>query len=72
MERIGRDDRHTDSVVHFSESVPERLFGDWAMLHDPANSWLGPENDGAEDWVERVRASDLKGIFKSLALQSTA
>ena len=67
IERIGRDDRHTDIIVHVSESVPDRLFGDWAMLHDPAKSWLGSENDGSKNWVERVRAADVKGIFRSLA-----
>ena len=39
-ERICADDRHVDVTPPISETVPDRLFPDWAMKHDPAVSWL--------------------------------
>ncbi|MGZ2258937.1 BLUF domain-containing protein [Roseobacter sp. A03A-229] len=38
--RICEDDRHVEVTQLVSEAVPERLFPDWAMKHDPAVSWL--------------------------------
>jgi hypothetical protein len=29
-----------DIVLHVDEPVSDRLFGSWAMLHDPDPSWL--------------------------------
>ncbi len=67
FERIGRDDRHVDVVLHISEPVSERMFGNWAMLHDPAQSWLIPEADPSGDALDRVRAGLVRGIFEALA-----
>lgn len=39
-ERICADDRHVEVTSLVSEGVPDRLFPDWAMKHDPAVSWL--------------------------------
>lgn len=72
--RISRDDRHVDVVLHVSEAVAERMFGEWAMLHDPALSWLPPETDTPGDGLDRVRANDaaanVRGIFEALATRS--
>jgi len=67
FERIGRDDRHVDVVVHVREHVAERMFGDWAMLHDPAQSWLLADGDGGGVGLDRVRAADMRGVFAALA-----
>jgi hypothetical protein len=66
--RIARDDRHMDIVLHAAEPVTERLFGGWAMLHDPAESWLPP--DAAEGGLDRIRAADVRRIFTALAAGS--
>lgn len=70
--RIGRDDRHVDVALHVSETAPERMFGNWAMLHDPARSWLGPDNDPSGDGLDRVRAADVRQIFRTLATGNQA
>ena len=69
FERIGRDDRHVDVGLHVREAAPERLFGDWAMLHDPARSWLLAQGDASGSGLERVRAADVRGIFAALAAE---
>jgi hypothetical protein len=65
--RIARDDRHLDVVLHVALPVSERLFGAWAMLHDPAVSWLPPDADGG---LERLRATDVRRVFTALAARS--
>lgn len=63
--RIERDDRHLDVVLHAALPVEGRLFGAWAMLHDPAASWLPPGT--AEGGRDSLRTADLSGIFTALA-----
>jgi hypothetical protein len=65
--RIARDDRHLDVVLHATLPVSGRLFGDWAMLHDPATSWLPPE--ATDDGLAGVRSADVRRIFTALAVR---
>lgn len=65
--RIKRDDRHVAATVRFSEPVSERLFGDWAMLHDPARSWLWTEEELADGILDRLAPDDIRSVFSTLA-----
>jgi hypothetical protein len=65
--RIGRDDRHVDVALHLSEPASERMFGDWAMLHDPAGSWLLPPVGAMGEGVHRFTPEQAMGIFRALA-----
>ena len=53
LERIKRDDRHLEVTLHVAESVSERMFSEWAMLHDPAASWIWSIEEIAEGAVDR-------------------
>ncbi len=66
LERIKRDDRHLEVRVHVAENVSERMFGEWAMLHDPAASWIWPREDVSAGAVERATAQEIMGFFKQL------
>ena len=66
-DRISRDDRHVDLRLHASGIVPERLFGAWSMLHDPARSWLWSEAEVAGGAVESAEPSDMRNVFLRLA-----
>ncbi len=66
VERIKRDDRHVEVTVHVSESVSERMFGEWAMLHDPAASWIWPQDAVADGAVERATADEVEAFFMKL------
>lgn len=66
LARIADDDRHLDVKVHVSEPATERLFGDWAMLHDPAVTWIWSQRDVAEDAVERATPEEVTGFFQRL------
>lgn len=72
LDRIIADDRHTDVIVHVSERTPTRLFGDWAMLHDPALSWLLPGKAQGPGDLGRIRRSNVHRVFEALAREKAA
>lgn len=65
--RIERDDRHMDVALHMSAPASERMFGDWAMLHDPARSGLLPPPDAIGEGAHRFTPVQAMGIFSALA-----
>jgi hypothetical protein len=66
LERIARDDRHSDMKVHCAASVSERMFGEWAMLHDPAVSWIWTQSEVADGAVTRATPEKLIAFFMPL------
>lgn len=59
--KIVRDDRHVDVTLRSSGKIEERLFKDWAMLHDPVQSliWSVEEVDaGALDLADDAQFRD--------------
>ncbi|NNL18678.1 MAG: BLUF domain-containing protein [Boseongicola sp.] len=64
--RIERDDRHVNVVQLVGEGISERLFGDWAMLHDPADSEIWSEAEVAEGAAERATPADVREMFAAL------
>lgn len=66
FDRIKKDDRHLDVKVRISEPAAERLFEDWAMLHDPAQSWLWTHKEIADGALDRVTADDIRSVFTKL------
>ena len=66
MERIRRDDRHVEFEVHSEKTVPERMFGEWAMLHDPAVTWIWSRSDVRDDAIERTTEAEVEGFFEKL------
>lgn len=70
LERIRRDDRHVEVRLHVAEQVQDRLFGDWAMLHDPAATWIWTQDEVAGDAIDRATPEEITGFFTRLrALQ---
>jgi len=67
MDRIKLDDRHVDITPHVSGPVTERLFGDWAMLDDPARSWLWTQEEVAQDALKNATEEEVLAVFTRLA-----
>lgn len=65
--RIERDDRHLEVQVHVAETASMRLFGDWAMLHDPAQTWIWSQAEIADGAIDRATAQEVTGFFTQLA-----
>ena len=66
VDRIARDDRHLEVRVHVAEPAAERVFGDWAMLDDPAASWIWSQQEVSDDAVERATPEEVTGFFLHL------
>jgi hypothetical protein len=66
LARIRRDDRHLEVTLHVAEPVADRVFGDWAMLHDPAATWIWSQEDVAKGAVERSTPEEVIGFFLRL------
>jgi hypothetical protein len=66
VERIRRDDRHLEMTVHVAETVPDRVFGEWAMLHDPAATWIWTQDEVADGAVKRATPGEITSFFMRL------
>jgi hypothetical protein len=66
MARIQRDDRHVEVTLHVAEPVAERVFGDWAMLHDPAATWIWSQEEVTDGAVERSTPEEVTEFFMRL------
>jgi hypothetical protein len=72
LARIERDDRHLEVTLHVAEPVTERMFGAWAMLHDPAATWIWTQKEVAEGAAERATPEEVTGFFLQLRDQDPA
>ncbi|MDC0135722.1 BLUF domain-containing protein [Sulfitobacter sp.] len=72
IERISRDDRHVNMQVLLSEQSDTRLFGDWAMLHDPAKTVIWSDKEIAGNILDRTPPAEIKAVFATLAALVTA
>lgn len=72
LERIARDDRHLEMKLHVADSVPERVFGQWAMLHDPAVSWIWTQEEVGNGAVERATPEEITDFFMQLLAEVSA
>jgi hypothetical protein len=66
LDRIARDDRHLEVKVHVAENVSERVFGNWAMLHDPAATWVWTQEEVAAGAVECATPDEITTFFTRL------
>ena len=66
LERIKRDDRHLEVTLHVEEIASERMFAQWAMLHDPAATWIWSQEEIAAGAVERATNAEIKTFFTRL------
>jgi hypothetical protein len=66
LARIAHDDRHLEVKVHVAEPVAERAFGEWAMLHDPAATWIWTQTEVADGAVDRATPEEVTGFFLRL------
>jgi hypothetical protein len=66
-DRIRRDDRHVDARRLVRRRVSDRMFGDWAMLHDPVRSWIWSKEDIAGGRVDRASEAEIVGLFEDLS-----
>ncbi len=69
---IKRDNRHLAVKALVQDSVAARLFPDWSMRDDPAQSWLWTEPEVGDGALERAGAAALREVFARVAASPTA
>ena len=47
------------------------MFGDWAMLHDPAKSVIWTREEVAEGLLERTSEEDIIRMFEDIAAKGS-
>lgn len=67
--RIEEDDRHVEVTQLVQGPVTERLFPEWAMRDDPAQSWMWSQADVAAGAVTRASADEVLDVFKRLPVR---
>ena len=70
-QRIFRDDRHAGVKKLVTRQVATRMFGDWAMLHDPANSVIWTRAEVSEGTLERASEKDIIRMFEKIAAKQS-
>lgn len=65
--RIAADDRHLDVTLLSRAEVADRLFPDWAMLHDPAPSWLWSPDEIWQGALRDATPAALRQVFARAA-----
>ncbi len=69
LERIARDDRHLEVKVHVAQPVAERVFPEWAMLHDPAVTWIWSQKEITDGALDRATPDQITGFFLDIRTQ---
>jgi hypothetical protein len=62
--KIVADDRHQDVTPLCRGEVDGRLFGDWAMLDDPARSWLWSADEVAAGALTDAAPGEVLAVFE--------
>lgn len=70
--RIRRDDRHTEVQEVWAGRCDARLFPEWAMRHDPAQSWMWSREEVSAGAAGRATGEQAKDIFERLAVTAPA
>lgn len=65
--RISADDRHLAVTLLSRAGVTDRVFPDWAMLHDPAHSWLWSPDQVERGAVREATPAALQQVFARAA-----
>ncbi|SPJ26215.1 BLUF domain-containing protein [Palleronia abyssalis] len=65
--RICRDDRHVGINKLVSGRIESRMFGNWAMLHDPARSLIWTQDQIADGILDRTPAPEIVAMFESVS-----
>ena len=68
--RISQDDRHVGIRELLMGEIQSRMFPNWAMLHDPAKTWIWTEEEVANAALDRAEPDDILKVFKGLSDRS--
>lgn len=65
--RVAADDRHVDVRVLVRAPATGRLFAGWAMLDDPANTWIWNKEAVDNGELDRATPDEIIAAFARIA-----
>lgn len=65
--KIAGDNRHLAVKLLNRETVAGRMFPDWTMRDDPAQSWLWSAAEVADGALDKATAADVRAVFARVA-----
>jgi hypothetical protein len=65
--RIRQDNRHLAVTLISRAEVPRRMFPEWSMRDDPAQSWLWTAKEVEGGALERATPAEVRAVFERLA-----
>ncbi|WP_299293129.1 BLUF domain-containing protein [uncultured Tateyamaria sp.] len=68
--RICCDDRHAGVKELLNRKINSRFFANWAMLHDPAKTWIWTEAEIANAALDCAEPEEIIKVFKGLSERS--
>lgn len=63
LARIWEDDRHLEVTLQAADHVEDRMFARWAMLHDPAVTWIWSQDEVGAGALKRATPEELISFF---------
>jgi hypothetical protein len=68
--RIMADDRHLDVVLIGCGDAKTRLFPDWHMRDDPAQSWMWTQDQISDGAIDAASEEDVRAVFTRLVREA--
>ena len=68
--KILGDDRHLDVVLISCGDVKSRMFPEWHMRDDPAQSWMWTQDQVGHGAIDAASAEDVRSVFARLLQDS--
>ena len=68
--RISRDDRHVGVKKLVSRPIPDRFFGEWAMLPAPALSLIWNQQQIKDGILDLIPQTEIIDMFQSISSRS--
>ncbi len=70
--RIEGDDRHVEMTLLVSRQVANRMFPQWAMRDDPAQSWMWSPQQVEAGAINEATPADIIAVFERLAVKDAS
>lgn len=69
--KIRQDDRHLEVTRRVLRPVTQRMFAEWAMRDDPAQTWLWTQAEVDAGAVDRAGEDEMLAVFRRVKAEAS-
>lgn len=69
--KIRQDDRHVEVTRRVLRPVTQRMFAEWAMRDDPAQTWLWTQAEVDAGAVDRAGEDEMLAVFRRVKAEAS-